>query len=141
MSDGIDKKRSVWFDVFTDSVDIHDRAKKAVEEKSKVEKNYLNQKRDLEHWKEKKIYVKHRFQNSTLTQYLEKTIKYFMTLPDLEKRRAIRKIFSKIVIDLEKRNQILLYIRPDPLSSHCHAGVQMAKKCIAIFFCTSKEKI
>jgi hypothetical protein len=72
---------------------------------------------ELEH---KKMVAKDKFENSTLPEFLEKTVKHFDKLADAEKKKIIQTIIPRIVIDPEKTNQIQIFINPDPESKKPH---------------------
>ncbi len=55
-----------------------------------------------------------KFQNSTLPEYIEETVRYFDKLTEGEKKIIIQTIIAEVIIDPEHPDQIKIRINPDP---------------------------
>lgn len=91
----------------------------------KSESDLTKYREELENWIIQKENVLQQFNDSTLPEFLEKAVRAIRAKPVNEKKLIIRRIFSKIILDL-KKNQIELHIRLDPKGMHdeCSYGAK-----------------
>ncbi len=88
-----------------------------LEEKTKAQATVEKLDAEIRELERKKIIAKDRFENSTLPDFLQRTVQHFEKLPDTEKKKIIQTIIARIVIDPAKPEKIELLINPDPEGS------------------------